>query len=84
MSRDDCGKNTFLMNFKHTGTFCGIGSDKLDSFGNILNIKDSGSGLYVKKNDVYFLAGVISKVSSTDSLVVFSDVYLHLDWIKGT
>lgn len=82
VKRDVCEKNSFLMNFKHVQTFCGNGNDRLDSSGNVVNVKDLGSGLYIKKNDFYFIAGVLSKASSTDSLVVFTDVYQYLKWIK--
>ncbi|CAO1431475.1 unnamed protein product [Diamesa serratosioi] len=84
ITRDDCQKNEFLQHFKHIQTFCGFSKNILDASGSTVRIEDLGSGLYIKKNDKYFIGGIISKASTTnDRYVVFTDVYQYLNWINS-
>lgn len=82
ISRNECEKNGFIMNFKYPETFCATANEKPDGSGKVVNIQDSGSGLYIKKDDVWFLGGIISKASPTDSTVIFTDVFQFTEWIR--
>lgn len=77
----ECEKNSFLMNFKHSQTFCATANEEA---GKAVHIQDLGSGLYMKKDDKWFIGGILSKASATDSLVIFTDVFQYSEWIRKT
>lgn len=83
IKRDDCLNNKFLESFKHVKTFCTNNNKKTDESGITVEIKDSGSGIYIKKDENYFIGGIISKASPADNMVVFTNVYQYLYWIES-
>ncbi|KAG5675184.1 hypothetical protein PVAND_005109 [Polypedilum vanderplanki] len=87
VSNEECGRNSELRKLITYRTLCGGGQGS--GFGFATPCRgDSGSGVYIKQNDIWFLRAVVSSSllksdgsCDTDNFAIFTDVTKYKNWI---